>query len=846
MNKIKITAILICALIVSISITNAQTTRDADNAFRHCQYEKALDEYRKGVKKIKKNRVELRRVTFQIAECYRIMGDLKRAEQQYLRLHKQNYQKDNPIILFHLGSIYNLRGEYDQALKYYTDYKKRVPEDTRIDARVEGCQKAKQWVDNPTRYEVENFKKLNTKQDEWAPRWGNLDKKNQIIFSSNREGSVGKGQDQWTGGYFADLYRTDKPKSKNTEWPGEWSPTLPLDEGDVLNTAVNEGEASANLKGGVIYFTRCPQDKKKVMQCYVYSAQKRGKSWSEPAIVELGPDSFNYVHPYIMPDELTLYFASNKPDGYGGYDLYKATRTKKSGKFTTIENLGPNVNTSGQEVFPTMKDENNLYFSSDGWPGMGGLDLFHSEFKDGEFQPAVNLMYPINSCWDDMSIIFDDVEAIDPLSKSPYMDKGYFSSNRPGGRGGDDIYYFVLRPLVYSISGFVRDEATLQYIDGATVEISGSDGSLYTTKTDVKGYYHFDKSKILGNVTYTMKVTREKYWEDQGKNTATQTTVGLAENTDLKQDFILVPIPNEPIILPEVLYDFDQSVLKSQYKDSLLFLYNIMIKNPTLVVELRSHTDYKGNDEYNEKLSQRRAESCVNFLINEKGIDPDRIVARGYGEYRPRKFLNDFSGVYRGKRYTFPKGTELTEAYITSLSDKDQQEYANQLNRRTEFIVLRSDFVPKGDQIGDVKRTGGPIAVVNENSTPVEILDDGTVKGTAVTYNKSYDFVLATGSSEVYISYILATQYLKEMTITVDNFEEGAAAIKQEDGSIIENSVIYITELRIGDEWAENVPVIVKKGLPATFVIGEDFIKEEIDNFRIDKDRKLLIYDTKR
>lgn len=844
MNKIKIVATIVCALILSTSITNAQTTRDADNAFRHCQYEKALEEYKKSVKKIKKNRVELRRVTFQIAECYRIMGDLKRAEQQYLRLHKQNYQKDNPIILFHLGSIYHLRGEYDQALKYYQDFQKRVPEDTRIAPRIEGCMKAKQWMDNPTRYEVENFKKFNTKQDEWAPRWGNLDKRNQIIFSSNREGSEGKGTDQWTGTAFSDLYRSDKPKSKNTEWPGEWSPILPLDENEILNTGVNEAEASANLKGGTIYFTRCPQDKKQVMQCYIYSAQKRGKTWSEPELVELGPDSFNYVHPYIMPDELTLYFASNKPGGYGGYDLYKATRAKKSGKFSKIENLGENVNTSGQEVFPTMRDENTLYFSSDGLPGMGGLDLFKSEYKDGKFQEAENLMFPLNSSWDELSIIFDEEDAIDPLSKSAYMEKGYFSSNRPGGRGGDDIYYFVLRPLVYSISGFVRDEATLQYIDGVTVEIQGTDGSSYTTTTDVKGYYHFDKSKILGNVTYTMSVTKKpKYWEDRGQRTATQTTVGLSENTDLKQDFVLVPIPTEPIVLPEVLYAFDSDVLERQYKDSLLFLYNIMIKNPTMVVELRSHTDYKGNDEYNEKLSQRRAEACVRFLVEEKGIDPDRIVAKGYGEYRPRKFINDFSGKFKGKTYTFAKGTELTEAYITALPDKDQQEFANQLNRRTEFVVLRNDFVPKGDQIGDVKRGSAAITVVNERSIPVEISEDGTVKGKASAYNKEYDFVLATGSNEVYISYTLATQYLKEMVVTVKDFEEGAAAIKQEDGSIIENSVLYISELTIGDAYAENVAVIVKKGLPATFVIGDEFINEEVDKFRIDKDRKLLIYE---
>ncbi len=829
--------ICISAFLLGTYTLNAQTLRDADYAFKHNQYEKALEDYKKGIKKISKNQVEVRRVTFQIAECYRIMGDLKRAEQQYLRLEKRNYQKDNPMILFHLGSIYNLRGEYDQALKYYTDFKKRAPDNELIDARIEGCQKAKMWIENPTRYEVENLKKFNTKQNEWAPRWGNPEKMNQIIFTSNREGSVGKGTDQWTGGFFSDLYRSDKPKSKNTEWPGEWSPVLPLDEGEKVNTAVNEGEASANRKGGVIYFTRCPQDKKKVMGCYIYSSTKRGKSWSDPEIVELGPDSFNYVHPFIMDNELTLYFASNMPGGQGGYDIYKATRTKKSGKFTSITNLGPKVNTIGQEVFPSMRNDTTLYFSSDGHVGMGGLDIFSSALKNGQFQEPENLMSPINSSYDDLGIIFDETEALDPLSKSPYMAKGFFSSNRPGGRGGDDIYYFILRPVVFTLAGFVRDDATLQYIDGAEVEIIGSDGSSYKTQTDVKGYYYFDKTKILGNVTYNMRVTKPKYWEEN--NTAVQTTVGLTENTDLKQDFRLTPIPVEPIVLPEILYPFNSAELKPQYKDSLLYLYDIMVKNPTLVVELRSHTDYRGSDEFNEELSQRRAQACVDFLVNEKGIDPERIVPKGYGEYRPRRFTQDLHYRFEGKTYTFPKGTELTEAYITALPSKGEQEAANALNRRTEFIVLRSDFVPKGDSIG---RVTGPIRVVQERSVPINMTND-VVKGTCIANGKSFDFEIAPGSNEIHMSYTAATQFLREMIITVSDFEEKEKAIKQEDGSIIENSVLYLSELRIGDDYAENVPVIIKKGLSSTFVIGENYIKDEWGQYRIDTSRNLLIFD---
>ena len=826
---------LIFALFICISGSFAQSPlREADYAFRDCQYEKALELYQKGMKKVGKHQIEVRRATFYIAECYRIMGNLKKAEQQYIRLEKRNYQKDNPIILFHLGSIYQLRGEYDMALKYFQNYKKRVPDDERADVRIEGCSKAKSWTDNPTRYEVENFKKLNSKQDEWAPRWGNTEKRNQIIFTSNREGSTGKGLDQWTGGAFSDIYATNKPKSKNTEWPGDWSAVVPLDEGENLNSGVNEGEACANRKGSVVYLTKCPQDKKQVMGCYIFSSAKKGKTFAEPEKIELGPDSFNYVYPYITPDELTLYFSSNKPGGYGGYDLYKATRQKKSAKFKDIVNLGPLVNTKGQEVYPALRGDSLLYFSSDGHPGLGGLDLFVSKLENGTFQAPENLMVPINSSWDEIGIIFDDANVIDPKSKVPYLEKGYFSSNRPGGRGGDDIYYFLLRPVVFTLAGYVRDNATLQYINDAEVEIIGSDGVSYKTRTDVKGYYSFDKTQILGNTTYTIKVTKPKYWQEN--NTATQTTVGLTENTDLKQDFSLTPIPPEPIVLPEILYDLAKWDLKRQYEDSLMFLYDVLIKNPTLVVELRSHTDSRGKDADNELLSQRRAQTCVDFLVS-KGIDPERIVPKGYGEYRPRVLDKNITI----GSYSFTKGTKLTEEYCESFPTKAQREAAHALNRRTEFIVLRTDFVPKSDTT--LKTTGGAgsIAVIQQRTIPVTIEND-VVRGTCFANNKSMEFTIGNNSAEIYMNYADATRFLKEMIIQVSDFEMRDRAIKQEDGSIIENSVLYLSEIRIGDDYAENVKVIVKKGLPAPFVIGDTFISEEWGEYTIDKEKKMIIF----
>lgn len=839
MRVFKPAILALSILFLMSSVLKAQIVKPADEAFRTCKYEKALEEYKKVVKKIRKNKVETRRVTFQIAECYRIMGNLKPAKKQYEGLYKKNYQKDNPLLLFHLGNIYVYEGNYEQALKYFQEFKKRAPEDTRADIMIESCTKSKAWKENPTRYEVYPLKKFNTRSDEWAPRWGNPDRRTQMIFTSNRDGSVGKNPDQWTGAACSDIYMSELPKSRNTEWPGEWSPIASIEEKEIINTAVNEGEASANRKGTTIYYTFCPQDKKQVMGCYIYTTSKKGPDWTQPEKVVLGTDSFNYVHPFITGDELTLYFSSNKPGGYGGYDIYKATRSKKKNAFDKIVNLGSVVNTPGQEVFPALRGDTLLYFSSDGHPGMGGLDIFRADFVNGAYQKPENLLSPINSEGDEIGIMFDDSPAIDPKSKSPYMEKGYFSSNRAGGKGGDDIYYFLLRPLVYTIAGFVKDGMTMQYIDGAEVEIIGSDGTSYTTKTDVKGYYKFDKEKILGNTTYQMTVTKPKYFREN--NTASQTTVGLNENTDLKQNFVLTPIPKEPIVLPEILYDLAKWDLKPQYQDSLLYVYDIMTKNPTLVVELRSHTDCRDADKPNEILSQNRAQSCVDFLVNVKGIDPNRIQPKGYGEYNPRILDKDMTINYGGKNYTFKKGTQLTESYINSLATKGEKEAAHQLNRRTELYVLRDDYVPKSDAIAPVT-DANQISVIKQRTFPISI-SAGIVKGSCIVNNKTFDFEIIPGSDEVYMNYADATSFLKKMIITVNDFEAKAAAINAEDGSIIENSILYLSDVKIGDDYAENVKVVVKKGLTSPIMIGEDFITNEFGTYTVDKAKKLIVFD---
>jgi len=835
MKKISILILVFC---ITISAIGQKKIVAGDNAFAGKQFDKAITAYKKGMKKLSNSPVEAKRVTYQIAECYRIMGDLKKSENQYLRLEKKNYQKDEPLLYFNLASIYHLKGEYEKALEYYLKYQEREPEDVRIAARIEGVSKSKGWMNNPTNYEVENFKKINTKQDEWAPRWSNLEKQNQMIFTSNREGSTGKGTDQWTGQAFSDIYKIDRPKGKTNEWLGEWTNAALLDDEAILNSEVNEGEATGNRKGSEIFLTKCPIDKKALKACYIYVSEKKGQSFSEPELVELCADSsVNCVHPSLSFDEQTLYFASDMIGGYGGFDLYKATRASKGGKFGNVENLGPLVNTPGNEVFPAIRGDSVLYFSSDGLPGMGGLDIFYAILKDGEFQEPQNMMYPVNSCWDEIGIIFYDEEIIDPKSNAPYLEMGFFSSNRAGGKGGDDIYSFQLRPTVFTLSGTVRDEATRQLISDAEIEVIGSNGTSYKAATDVKGNYAFDRTKILMNTTYTIKVKKAEYWDLPD---AIQTTIGFNEDTDLRQDFMLTRIPKDPIVMPDIYYDLDKWDLKPQYEDSLMYLYFVLVQNPNLVVELRSHTDSRASDEHNDLLSQRRAQSCVDFLVNEMKIDANRIIPKGYGKRNPRKLDKEMMVPFNGKMYLFKRGVTLDDTYVNALP-KEQQEPAHQLNRRTEFFVVRDDYVPKSDSIAPVAQK--PIVVITKRVIPVQINGD-VIAGSCRANGKNMNFVLSPKNTEdVYMDLQTATNLLNEIIIDIDDFELGEKALKPDDGSIIENSILYLRELAMGDDYAENVKVIVKKGLPAAIVVGADFISEEWGKYTIDHQNKEIQFE---
>ncbi|MCD4679740.1 MAG: OmpA family protein, partial [Bacteroidales bacterium] len=511
-----------------------------------------------------------------------------------------------------------------------------------------------------------NEKKLNFRQNEWCPEYG--DKKSRsLVFTSPREGASGNKLDNCTGQSFKDLFIVTKDRR------GNWSKPSLLDKEDMVNTNANEGPACFNKRFSTLYFTRCAFDKKKDLACKIYTSTKKGKGWKEAELLPLVPESVDAIHPSISDDGLTLYFCSNLPGGQGDMDIWVARRAKKSKAFGTPENLGPVINTAEKDEFPYLRNDTVLYFASKGHLGLGSYDIFVAKkTKDGDWGKPENLKYPVNSTWDDFGIVFH-----------PAKDEGYFTSNRKGGRGSDDIYYFVLPPLIYTLKGTIRDEKTLKSVQSVTVNLEGSDGSAVEIESGIDGVYFFDSTKILPAVTYEIKISKKDFFNASDRIT----TVALENSKNFTMDFLLIPIERKPIVLPEILYDFARWNIKPQYRDSLSNLVQILMDNENIVIELLSHTDMVGSEESNLDLSQKRAQSAIDYLIS-RDIDPKRLKAIGYGENQPRVLKKD---VTRGI-YTFNAGTTLTEDYIKSLPSRKKQAVANQLNRRTEFRVISEDF----------------------------------------------------------------------------------------------------------------------------------------------------------
>lgn len=670
---------LLVGKVVAQGGVGVKETNKADYAYNTNSFYAAIELYEKAQKKVKDKKVKAN-IQYHIAKCYLKINNHKKAESFF---KKVKVDPDDPMFHYDYGVLLKGGERYEEAKVQFEKYVQKNPSDYKGKAQVESCDLAIQWKNNPTCYRVENFKDINTKEWDFAPMIGNK-KGTQLIFSSNRKKSTGKPNPIW-GFLNEDLYVTDQEKSSSRGSGGnKWKDPVFL---PGLSTTFSEGSGTMDRKYSTIYFTRCMGgDKKSGTGCQIYSSRRQGPTkWNDAVKLELAPDTFVTGHPTLTPDGNFMIFASNMPGGEGGMDLYIAAYNKKQKTYVDPKPLNKDINTFFEEMYPYVKDDWTLYFSSNRPEGMGGLDIFQSKLigddkNNPDWDKPKNMKYPINSNGDDFGIVFE-----------PGKEAGYLTSDRKGTKGYDDIWKFSIPPVKLVLSGTVRDKDTKEVIPGATVELKDAAGNVFKTTTDATGFY---KEEIPFGVAYDMTASKVDYYND----VAHATTMGLdplttCRDTNIVRDFYL---KTQKIELEfEVQFKFDKAEWFPEYNDTLKKIVVIMTDNPTLVAEVGAHTDARGGDKYNEELATRRANAIVKYLV-EQGINEKRLVPKGYGESEPRKLHMDMKGAESG--FIFPAGTELTEEYINALKKEENGEKkfedAHRLNRRVTVKKVSNDFKP--------------------------------------------------------------------------------------------------------------------------------------------------------
>jgi len=637
----------------------AKYGRDAMLSHEIGEYYKAIEKYRKASRK-EKDRVKRMLYAFEMAECYRSIGDYERAELYYKSAISRGYADE--IAIFHHAEMLRASQQYEESIETYRVYLDSVPNDERALAGLEAIQKTQDWVANPSRHIINPIKELNSRASDYSPVFV-AGRDNEIVFTSTRKGSTGKRESMITGQSYADLFRATFGVQKQ-----KWEEPKLLDESLMVNSMDEEGGATLSSTGEQMIFTRCRYDKSQALGAELYETSQSRGSWSNPIKVEVVGDSIIAAHPALNEDESVLYFVSDMMGGFGGKDIWRAE--KAGGTYSKPVNLGKAINTPGDEMFPFVRDNGDLYFASNYHIGMGGFDIFVANKDELGNWTIENMGSPMNSPADDFGIGYVVGE-----------NKGMFSSNRKGSRG-DDIYSFLVPPKIYSVEGEVFNKETKSKIDGATVRIIGTDGTNLKMRTK-NGKFQL---KLKPETEYIFAAFKDGFLRDK----ATANTIGMADSRDFVFELFLTPT-DAPIKVENINYEFASWELLPESKIALDTVVQVLVFNPTITVELMAHTDHVGGDEFNSDLSQKRAQSVVDYLI-EKGINPQRLVAKGYGETWPKLITRNLA-----KQHDFLKrNDELTEEFILKLTT-EQQEIATAINRRTEFRVLSTDFIERFD-----------------------------------------------------------------------------------------------------------------------------------------------------
>lgn len=783
-NTSKLILVLAIAVLGVMGCSNVSMT-EARKAYSNKQFITAGEMFGKVASasskksETKEQKAEKLEAMFLAAESYRNANDYRNAAKWYKKTIKKD--KNNEDAVFKYATILQKQNLYREAIEQYVLFLKANPGNEGAKVRKEFCEKALAISEDESRFTVTNFKVANTKLSDFSPMISSK-KDDQLFFTSDRitEGPSKKRQYEWTGRGYTDIYTITFAGKRNKK---KWEKPVIID--GPINTKHNDGVCAFDRRFSTMYFTICnakdPDAKKKDnFDCKIYMSRKQGTSWSEPEILPFCKnDTFTYGHPVLSPDNSKLYFSSDKNGGIGGHDIYVSNYVRKGRTWSEPVNLGKSINTKGDEVFPYWnKHDDKLYYSSNGLPGLGGLDLFRSKGSGTEWSEPENLLKPMNSGGDDFGITFDNLKD----------NHGFFTSDRDGGRGSDDIYEFDIKPLVFTLAGQVTDCNSTRPLAGAIVHLSNDkDTSKLRIKTDENGYY---KVELSGETAYDFFATNKpSYYDSREYGVSTK---GLEISKDFVQDICLED-PFVGVKTYPIYYDLDKDFIRPDAAAELDKLYNdVLAKYPFVTIELGSHTDCRSSYAYNEDLSQRRAKSAVAYLVT-KGVDANRILARGYGE---SQLVNECA-------CELPVTSNCTEAQ-------------HQENRRTTVKILSKDFDAKDPKTFATANQEFSLTLVKSGSTylvPVEINGSNAI-----------DFAAMKGNMVLFSS--AGIKALQDNKKIVASDIKGVKKISLPSGETVDGKSVNIRSLKVGRTYLRNVSAAVVPTLPSDYILGEDLFKQ--------------------
>jgi outer membrane protein OmpA-like peptidoglycan-associated protein/tetratricopeptide (TPR) repeat protein len=637
-----------------------QALKKGDKFYALGEYYDASTKYRKAYSQTPaKERVQRGRIALKMAECYRRINYTQKAIAAYNNAIR--YKQTDSLTQLRLGQQLMKNGNYKEAAKAFqtfidsADIQQQAANIQLARTGLRSAQQAPEWKKLGSDYTVKRENLFNSRRADYSPMLAG-DDSNQLFFTSTRNQAKGDELSGITGTKNADIFYSQKDEN------GKWQRPEAIDT--ELNTDFDEGACSFSPDARTMYLTQCKTDPDYPRYATIVTSQRSDAAWSKAVELQLTRDTLSaYAHPAVSPDGQWLYFSSNMPGGMGGYDIWRVRLTTSG--VGGVENVGSPINTPGDELFPTFRPNGDLYFSSDGHEGMGGLDIYIAR-QQGNGYTISHPGFPLNSQGDDFGMTFEGMK-----------NQGFFSSNRGDGKGWDHIYSFYNPEIIQTVKGWVYEQDGYE-LTQAVVYMVGNDGT--NLKLSVKGDGSFTQ-EIKAGVDYVLLGTCKGFLNHQEHI--------KVEPVKKSEEYVLqFPLASitAPVLIDNIFYDFDKATLRPESAAALDQLVALLKENPNVTIELSAHTDYKGSSEYNKRLSQRRAESVVKYLA-EHGIENDRLTPVGYGKEQPKLIRKKVA-----ERYPFLKENDvLTEAYIKTLKD-DEQEQCNQLNRRTEFRVLRTTY----------------------------------------------------------------------------------------------------------------------------------------------------------